>query len=153
MYQQKLFSCQRYVHPSYEADESATSLRPIVALSTRRGTLPTVDTTLSQAISGPMNSKLYAYKVNTQSKHTQQVYKTWYTPPLTFQTNSPLPSLILSLLIHYCYLQSIKMPRSLSTGKIVRPKTLVVSPTMNKEQDHDPVNREKLFASKYDPPS
>lgn len=45
------------------------------------------------------------------------------------------------------------MPRSLSTGKIVRPKALAVSSTMNEGQDHGPVDREKLFASKSNPPS
>jgi len=47
----------------------------------------------------------------------------------------------------------IKMPISLSTGKTLRPKALAVNPTMDEGRDHDPVNREELFASKCDPPS
>ena len=83
------------------------------------------------------------------------MYKTWYTPPLTFQDSLTLP-LTLSLLIITLLISSysiVKMPRSLSTGKIVRPKALAVSPTMEEGENHGPVDREELFASKSDPPS
>ena len=98
----------------------------------------------------PITSKLYAYKVNT--KHTQQVYKTWYTLPLTFQTYAS-PFILPSYHHIIDVFLIIKMPISLSTGKTLPPKVLAVSPTMEEGRDHDPVNREELFAGKCDPPS